>query len=112
MSEVGIRNPLDTAEVTPRRRFKRFTPPLVRALRRTDDLTEGTPARDITVRDGLYRRSLALSDGIAASLALFLIVGVRAGNGLDPVAFLAMPTVILVCKLAGLYERDEIVLKK
>jgi exopolysaccharide biosynthesis polyprenyl glycosylphosphotransferase len=112
MSEVGVRNPLDTAEVTPRRRFKRFTPPLVRALRRTDDLTEGTPAREVTVRDGLYRRSLALSDGIAASLALVLIVGVRAGNGLDLVAFLAMPTVILVCKLAGLYERDEIVLKK
>jgi exopolysaccharide biosynthesis polyprenyl glycosylphosphotransferase len=112
MSEVGIRNPLDTAEVTPRRRFKRFAPPLVRALRRTEGLTEGTPTRDVTVRDGLYRRSLALSDGIAATLALVLIVGVRAGNGLDLVAFIAMPVMMLVCKLAGLYERDEVVIKK
>jgi exopolysaccharide biosynthesis polyprenyl glycosylphosphotransferase len=112
MSDVGITNPLDAAEAARRRRFKRFAPPLVRALWRTEGLTEGTPGRDVTLRDGLYRRSLALSDGIAATLALFLIVGVRAGNGLDPVAFLAMPTMILVCKLARLYERDEVVLKK
>jgi exopolysaccharide biosynthesis polyprenyl glycosylphosphotransferase len=112
MSEIGITDPLETAEVARRRRFKRFAPPLVRALRRSEDITEGTPTRDVTLRDGLYRRSLALSDGIAATLALVLIVGVRAGNGLDPVAFLAMPTMMLVCKLAGLYERDEVVIKK
>jgi exopolysaccharide biosynthesis polyprenyl glycosylphosphotransferase len=112
MSDLGITTPLDRAETGRRRRFARFAAPRVRTMRRPEALTEGAPAREVYVRDGLYRRALALSDGLAAALALFIVVGVRAGDGLDPVTFLAFPTMILVCKLAGLYERDEVVLKK
>ena len=95
-----------------RRRFVGLAVPRPRALRRAQAITEGTPTHDVYVREGLYRRALAMSDAVAAGLVLWLVIGVRAGGGLNLWIFAAMPLMVVVNKVAGLYERDEIVLKK
>src|SRR4051812_28184601 len=110
MTELGVTTSLDRDEAGRRRRFRRFAPPRVRSLLRPEALTEGSPTRVVSVRDGRYRRTLALSDGLMAGLVLWIVVGLRAGGGLDPWTILAMPTMIVVCKVAGLYDRDEVVL--
>ena len=95
-----------------RRRFVGLAVPRPRALRRAQVITEGSSTHDVVVREGLYRRALGTSDALMAGLVLWLVVGVRAGGGLDLWTFIAMPLMVIVNKIAGLYERDEIVLKK
>ena len=94
------------------RRFARL--PGARALqpRRPDRIEEGAALAPVNLREGLYRRSLAIADASAALLALCLIVVWDAGARFDPWVLLAMPVVVLVSKVGGLYERDELVLRK
>jgi exopolysaccharide biosynthesis polyprenyl glycosylphosphotransferase len=49
---------------------------------------------------------------MAAVMALTLVVVWDAGAGFDPWVLLAGPVAILVSKVGGLYDRDELVLKK
>jgi len=63
-------------------------------------------------REGLYRRLLALSDVLVAGLALLLAVTVLGDDGFRLTAILALPTVVGVSKLVGLYDRDELVVCK
>jgi exopolysaccharide biosynthesis polyprenyl glycosylphosphotransferase len=94
------------------RRFARIGTNRVSQPRRPDAITEGTSLRPVNVREGLYRRSLALADGLAAVLALVLVVVWDAGADLQPWVLAALPLAVLVNKIGGLYERDELVLKK
>jgi exopolysaccharide biosynthesis polyprenyl glycosylphosphotransferase len=82
------------------------------APRRPDAITEGSALRPVNVREGLYRRTLALADGLAAVFALVVIVVGDAGADLQPWVLAALPIAVLVNKVGGLYERDELVLKK
>jgi exopolysaccharide biosynthesis polyprenyl glycosylphosphotransferase len=75
-------------------------------------VTEGTSAPTALLRDGLYRRSLATADALAAGLVLYLVVGLGAGAGFGAWILVAMPLMVLVNKVGGLYERDEVVLRK
>ena len=62
-------------------------------------------------REAVYRRSLALADVMAAALALLATVAM--GDGQLRPATLGLPVVvILVAKLYGLYDRDELLVRK
>ena len=116
MSDVQFSPGTDSPEATrvqPRsRRFSRLHGSRPASARRPDGITEGDALAPVNLREGLYRRSLAAADALAALLALSLIVVWDGGAEFDPWVLIAMPIVILVSKVGGLYERDELVLKK
>jgi exopolysaccharide biosynthesis polyprenyl glycosylphosphotransferase len=59
-------------------------------------------------REAINRRLLAVADGAAVTLALFLILS-RVGLGIGGfLAALSVPAVLVVFHLAGLYTRDEV----
>jgi exopolysaccharide biosynthesis polyprenyl glycosylphosphotransferase len=63
-------------------------------------------------RDAIYRRGLVVADVLAAAVAgWFAVVGV-AGATPEPSMLLALPLVVLLGKLLGLYDRDELVFHK
>jgi exopolysaccharide biosynthesis polyprenyl glycosylphosphotransferase len=118
VSELQVSPGLDEPELLYRpptvktRRFGRLPVGRSLPLRRPAAITEGSPQGAVSIREGLYRRSLALADALAAVLALVVVVAWDAGAGLQPWVLLAMPVAVLVNKIGGLYERDELVLKK
>ncbi|MBO9533837.1 MAG: sugar transferase [Solirubrobacteraceae bacterium] len=63
-------------------------------------------------RDRIYRRSLALSDALAMLLALFVSTQLVGGVVPQVTALLAIPVVVVVAKTIGLYDRDELLLRK
>src|SRR3954454_11888661 len=63
-------------------------------------------------RDALYRRALALADVCSAAAAVVLAVGVLGDDELTFSLVAALPLVVLVSKTAGLYDRDENLLRK
>src|SRR4051794_18839794 len=70
-------------------------------------------ARDETFqRDARFRRLLALADLLATAVGLLLVVELSAADQLRPVAILALPAVVVMNKLLGLYDRDELLLHK
>ncbi|HUR86688.1 MAG TPA: sugar transferase [Solirubrobacteraceae bacterium] len=70
----------------------------------------GPPA--VRGRDAFYRRVLLVSDVGAVCCALAIAFVVIGGVTLSAVALLAIPLVILASKLSGLYDRDELLLRK
>jgi exopolysaccharide biosynthesis polyprenyl glycosylphosphotransferase len=69
--------------------------------------------RDSTYRrDAIYRRTLALADVASAAITLLIGVSILGDTVLNPLALVALPLVIVVSKLTGLYDRDEHLLKK
>jgi exopolysaccharide biosynthesis polyprenyl glycosylphosphotransferase len=73
---------------------------------------QGSPR--VLRRERLYRRTLACADVLCAALALFTSVELL-GSGQDhvrPETLLALPLVVLASKLVGLYDRDELLLRK
>src|SRR4051794_22177277 len=73
--------------------------------------TEGASAQPIRGRDGLYRRSLALADTAAAAVALSLVTVLAAIPHAGLLLVLA-PAIVVINKIAGLYDRDALVLNK
>ena len=69
----------------------------------------GRPARD---HDAWYRRSLAIADVLAAGLAALLVIGIVGDDSVRPVNLILLPLVVLAGKLFGLYDRDELLLRK
>jgi exopolysaccharide biosynthesis polyprenyl glycosylphosphotransferase len=63
-------------------------------------------------RDSIYRRTLALADALSATVALLVGVLLLGSDSVSPAAIAAIPAVVLVGKIAGLYDRDEHLLKK
>src|SRR5215212_5109625 len=66
----------------------------------------------ISVRDRLFRRLLALSDALAASLALVVGISVLGDDAVRPAAALFVPLAVLLSKCIGLYDRDDLLLNK
>ena len=62
-------------------------------------------------RDSTVRRSLALADGLAMALALTAAATVEDDSVLLP-ALLALPALIVVAKVMGLYDRDANLLRR
>jgi exopolysaccharide biosynthesis polyprenyl glycosylphosphotransferase len=75
-------------------------------------LIEGRAPFTVMQRDARYRRSLAVADGLASCLMLALVTH-DAHLQVPLVALVLCPLgVVLACKLAGLYDRDPLVLRK
>ena len=58
-------------------------------------------------RDAIYRRALALADVASAAIAVLVGVPILGDDVLNPLALLALPLVLVVGMVAGLYDRDE-----
>jgi exopolysaccharide biosynthesis polyprenyl glycosylphosphotransferase len=69
-------------------------------------------ARRVLPRDTVTRRLLALADVVAAALALLVAVSLGRGEAIGIASVLALPLVVVVSKVMGLYDRDELVLRK
>ncbi len=94
------------------RRGRRFMPRSRQGLR-VVGITEARSPGDLLRRDGLFRRALALADVTAAALALVLVIMVLGEDDTLRLASLAaLPLVVLISKVIGLYDRDELVLHK
>ncbi len=63
-------------------------------------------------RERRYRLLLVNADALGAIVALFVAVTILGDDTLKPASLLVMPMVVLASKLMGLYDRDELVLKK
>jgi exopolysaccharide biosynthesis polyprenyl glycosylphosphotransferase len=63
-------------------------------------------------REGIYRRALAVADVGAAAIAVLIGVPLLGHDALNPIALLALPLVLVVGKLTGLYDRDENLIRK
>jgi hypothetical protein len=66
----------------------------------------------IVQREAIQRRSLALADMVSAGLALLVSVTVVGMDQLTPLSLIGLPLVVLASKLIGLYDHDELVLRK
>jgi exopolysaccharide biosynthesis polyprenyl glycosylphosphotransferase len=63
-------------------------------------------------RDAIFRRSLVAADAAAAALALVMAWVAGGASGLVLTSVLAPPVVVLLAKLIGLYDRDELIFHK
>jgi exopolysaccharide biosynthesis polyprenyl glycosylphosphotransferase len=99
---------------TPRLGGIRFRNPFVgvRTGARVAGRSEGRLAEATYRRDAAYRRSLALADVVSATVAVVIGVSVVGQDTLNPLALLALPLVLVVGKLTGIYDRDEHLLRK
>ena len=62
-------------------------------------------------RSAIVRRALVVADLVAAALALLVVV-TTGGEHLQLAALAAAPLVVVPAKLGGLYDRDEVVVRK
>ena len=99
------------ATTSPRQR-----PPGARAASRRSGNGGAVAEDDSTAasasRDGVYRRLLAAADLIAATAAFVITIPVLGSDSLGLWTVVAIAMEIPVCKLAGLYDRDEHLLHK
>src|SRR3954447_11148346 len=63
-------------------------------------------------RDATFKRALALADIFAAAAALALSIQVVGDDRLRLATLAGLPLVVVVSKIIGLYDRDELVLNK
>ncbi len=85
-------------------------------LAAADVLAAAGPASTITgandERDAIQRRALALADATSAGLALLIAIAASGFEGRNPAIFFAVPLIILMAKILGLYDREELVMRK
>jgi exopolysaccharide biosynthesis polyprenyl glycosylphosphotransferase len=86
--------------------------PLPRPVVATDSSGERCPRAEVLRRNAVYRRSLAAADLAAAAVALLLCTTVLGDDGLTLLGLLALPLVVVAGQLQGLYDRDELLIKK
>jgi exopolysaccharide biosynthesis polyprenyl glycosylphosphotransferase len=105
----GLDAERETAGVTPTGRFGR----LVDGARDSASapLAEGAASPETRLREGLYRRTLAIGDA-AAALLLVLLALPLIGYSASVAACAFAPLLVFLCKVSGLYDRDEVVLNK
>jgi exopolysaccharide biosynthesis polyprenyl glycosylphosphotransferase len=97
--------PAPAAHAPPKRR-RASIHTLVHELQQRGGLTQPQSSQAVARRDALFRRSLAVADVIAATVA----VGAAAAlghRGVSALLLVALPLVVLVCKILGLYDVDE-----
>lgn len=75
-------------------------------------MAEAPPRSRVRVRESLYRRSLAIADGAAALFAIVVAATVIGQDHVELATLAVLPLVVLIYKIAGLYERDQLVLKR
>jgi exopolysaccharide biosynthesis polyprenyl glycosylphosphotransferase len=70
------------------------------------------PILHVARRERRYRRWLATADALSALVALLLCAELLGRDNVSPTLLLGLPLVILACKLKGLYDRDELLVRK
>jgi exopolysaccharide biosynthesis polyprenyl glycosylphosphotransferase len=75
-------------------------------------IADAPETQAVQARDRVFRRSLALADGLAAAVALVIGVSVLGHDALRPAAIAFVPFVVVFAKIIGLYDRDELLLHK
>jgi exopolysaccharide biosynthesis polyprenyl glycosylphosphotransferase len=102
--------------LTRRRRLIRIRNPLAGApalaSEAQEEISEGSLPAATYHRDAVYRRALGIADVVSAMIAVLIGVSVLGEDALNPMAVLALPLVLLVGKLTGIYDRDEHLLRK
>jgi exopolysaccharide biosynthesis polyprenyl glycosylphosphotransferase len=90
---------------------RRFVP---RALARRPALalSEGRASHQVRHREVSYRRVLALADLLAATAVLTFLLVLFPVAQLNAAMLVSLPFVVVVNKIVGLYDRDELVLSK
>lgn len=73
---------------------------------------EGTAIERIAAREGAYRRSLAFIDVVSAFLACFISLSVLGEDKLAWTSLALVPLIIFTSKVLGLYDRDELLIRK
>ena len=74
------------------------------------DRLDGAP--EVAHRDRIFRRSLVIADVVAATACVLASLGLSNHLTLRPTALLAAPAVVILAKLLGLYDREELLLRK
>ncbi len=85
----------------------RFASASERGQRAQQEIPKGHLRATTYRRDAVYRRALALADIASAAIAVLVGVPILGDDALNPLALLALPLVLVVGKVAGLYDRDE-----
>jgi exopolysaccharide biosynthesis polyprenyl glycosylphosphotransferase len=70
------------------------------------------PRGPLRSREAITRRMLAAADGCAAAIATATVVGWAGGQGLRPATLLLVVLLIAIHKVAGLYDRDDLVIRR
>ncbi len=115
IAEADIRAPAELDDPArsfpplPHLRTRRFAP---RGRSTQDEIPEGRLRESTYRRDAIYRRTLALADVASAAIAVLIGVPILGQDALNPLALLALPLVLVVGKITGLYDRDEHLIKK
>lgn len=113
--ELATRLLLHTPEatpqpVTPLRRVRlastTASPPAGRELRQGD--VEGTSSSSLAWREALHRRLLGITDVASVAIALFVVFSISAQRDVGVVALIGVTVVLLLFKIAGLYDRDDL----
>ena len=127
MAEQRIQLDLDVEETGQRAAIEQGPPPTpFPSLRRIRNPFASPAARDQAAqeipegrlreatyrRDAIYRRTLAHADVASAGIAVLIGVPILGADALNPVALLALPLVLVVGKITGLYDRDEHLIRK
>ena len=111
--ETGERAPRRPLPLLPHRPFgKRFASDAAREPATPEEIPEGGLREATYRRDAIYRRTLALADVASAAIAVLIGVPILGQDALNPAALLALPLVLVVGKITGLYDRDEHLIRK
>lgn len=80
---------------------------------RTRPARVARPSRGVANRrDTAYRYALAAADVLAAAVALLVCLTVVGDERLSLAALLAAPAIVVAGKVQGLYDRDELLIRK
>src|SRR5436309_409330 len=67
---------------------------------------------DVRVRERNSRRGLALADMLAAAGSVLVAISLLGGDRLRAAYLLILPLIVVVAKIQGLYDRDELLVRK
>jgi exopolysaccharide biosynthesis polyprenyl glycosylphosphotransferase len=73
---------------------------------------EADSVAEVRRRERIFRRAMALSDAAAAAFAVVLAIDLVDHYALRPGFLLFLPVVVLAAKVQGLYDHDDLVIRK
>ena len=86
--------------------------PVEHAAEFYDRVAESDALAVVRRRERIFRRALVVADMAAAAFAVFAAMDLAGGDSLRPGYLLVMPLIVVVAKVQGLYDRDELVIRK
>jgi exopolysaccharide biosynthesis polyprenyl glycosylphosphotransferase len=75
-------------------------------------IRERNQREGVASREAVFRRSLAVADLLATCSAVLLCVVLLGHRSLEPPALIALPLVVVLGKVVGLYDRDDLLVNK